>query len=799
MVNNVLLRKLIRDLYRRKGSLITLVVIVAIGVGCYIGDAGVYRDLIGARDKYYEKYTIADFYIDLKRVPEWAVKETINLPNIRDVRGRVYFQVLIDLPSEEEPISGTAISMPYMHTHVINDIHLKSGTWFSGEDEKEVILNEAFARENGLYPGSRIKVMLLDKQHDLLVVGTAMSPEFVFLISPGSVGLAPDPAKFGVMYLPEKFLQESCDLRGAYNQIIGLAHDKTRASLSATIDIIERKMEPYGVVNSNLGQDQISVKYLNDELTGLKVSSKVMPSIFLVVAVLVLNVIMGRLVAQQRTIIGTLKALGYSSGFIKRHYLSYGVIIGLLGGFAGIAVGFWIQGAMLNLYRKFYPMPDINQYFYFDILFIGMGISIFFAVLGTLKGVGYSAKLEPAEAMRPPPPEKGHKVLPERIGFFWEPLPFRWKMILRAVFRNPFRSSVSVFSSIIATAIVFSALSMTDALDYLMAYEYKWISHQDITVALRDPAGYDTPSEILDLPTISQTESQLIVVCDLKNGPYEKRTGITGLVNNNHLYTPLDKNKNPISIPESGLILSSKLAEILNVVPGDKIIFRPLIGLRREVTAPVVGTVDTFLGLSAYANINYLSRLLGEQWAANAVLANRYKSLEEIPADNHFLDDLKKRPKVIGISERARAITQLNDTFGKTMGAMISIMVLFAGLIAFGSVLNASLVSLSERQREVGTLRVLGYTPRQVSGIFSGESFLLNIVGIIFGLGFGILLSYLLSMAYSTELYRFPAIILPSSLFFTAVIMFVFVSLAQVIIFRLIRKLEWLEVLKVKE
>ena len=799
MVNTVLLRKLFRDLYYRKGSLITLVVIVAIGVGCYVGMAGVYRDLVGTKDTYYNKYKIADFYVDLKRVPEWAVDETSELPNVREIRGRVYFQVLIDLPAIEEPISGTAISMPFEQTDVINDIFLRSGAWFSGENEKEVILNEAFARENGLYPGSRIKVMLLDKQHDLLVVGTAMSPEFVFLISPGSVGLAPDPAKFGVMYLPEKFLQESCDLRGAYNQIIGLAHDNSKTSLTATLDIIERKMEPYGVTNTKLGEDQISVSYLNDEMAGLKVSSKVMPTIFLVVAALVLNVIMGRLVAQQRTIIGTLKALGYSSGFIKRHYLCYGAIIGIMGGVAGIAVGFWIQGAMLELYRQYYPMPNIEQHFYFRILFIGMGISILFAVLGTLKGVGYSAKLEPAEAMRPPPPEKGHKVLPERIGFFWNPLPFRWKMILRAVFRNPFRSSVSVFSCIIATALVFSALSMTDALNYLMNYEYRWVSHQDITVALRDPAGFDTPSEILDLPTISQAESQLVVVCDLKNGPYEKRIGITGLVDNNHLYTPLDKNKKPISVPESGLILSNKLAEILNVSPGDHLIFRPLIGLRREVVAPVIGTVDTFLGLPAYANISYLSRLLGEEWASNTILANQFMSLDDISSDNHFLDDLKKRPKVVGIGERTRAFTQLNETFGKSMGAMISIMVLFAGLIAFGSVLNASLVSLSERQREVGTLRVLGYTPRQVSGIFSGESFLLNIIGILFGLGFGILLAYFMSMAYSTELYRFPAIILPSSLFYTAVIMFVFVSLAQIIIFRLIRKLEWLEVLKVKE
>ena len=271
--------------------------------------------------------------------------------------------------------------------------------------------------------------------------------------------------------------------------------------------------------------------------------------------------------------------------------------------------------------------------------------------------------------------------------------------------------------------------------------------------------------------------------------------GVSGLPPHNRLCTPLDRLGQPIVVPEVGLVLSKKLAEILHASPGDSIRLRPLIARRQEVTTPVVGIVDSFLGLSAYANISYLSRLLGEESSANVVLASLFKGAREATV----FAALKKRPAIMGVGERTRSLTQMNETFGKTMGAMISIMVLFAGLIAFGSVLNAALVSLSERQREVGTLRVLGYTPGQITGIFSGESYLLNGFGIALGLLAGIGLAHLLALAYNTELYRFPVVILPSRLLVSALAMLVFITLAQFVVYHLIRALEWLEVLKIRE
>ena len=794
MVNWVLVRKLRRDMLHRAGPLLALLVIVAIGVGIYVSMAGVYRDLYDARRRYYADHRLADFSVDLKRAPMRAVDEVADMPNVRAARGRVRLAVRIDLEGVDEPIAGTVISMPEQPRPVLNGILLRSGVWFSDGQDKEAILDDAFAEANHLEPGDRIHVVLLDREHDLLVVGTAMAPEFVYVLPPGG-GLAPDPERYGILYMPERFLQESCNLDGAYNQIVGLAHDSSRTALDNTLRLIEERLDLYGVTNSTPIHEQASARFLADELMGLRVNARIIPALFLLVAALVLNVLMGRLVVQQRTIIGTLKALGYSRGAITRHYLGFGVIVGGIGGLAGVAFGWWLQGVFVRMYRLFFHLPRIDAHVYPDVLVTGLLISVGFAAAGTLKGVWHGARLRPAEAMRPPPPERGGRVLPEYIPWLWRPLPFRWKIVLRAVFRNPFRSSVCIFAGLISTALVVAMLGSLDALDYLMHYEFERVSHEDFTVSLRDPRGPRAVPELTGLPSVAGAEPQLAVVCDLSNGPHRKRVGLTGLVPGNRLRTPLDAAGQPIVAPDEGLVLSKKLAEILHVEPGDTVRLRPLIARREEVEAVVVGTVDSFLGLSGYADIGYLSRLLGEERSANVLLGTWFHGASRPP----FFDALRERPTVVGIGERSRSLTQLDASFGDMMDKSIGISVLFAGLVAFGSVLNAALVSLNERQREVGTLRVLGYSPWQIGEIFSGESLLLNTVGILLGLAAGIGLSHVLSLAYNTELYRFPVVVKPSTLVTSALLMAAFVLVAQVIVHYLIRRVPWLDVMKIKE
>ncbi len=790
----MLWRKLRRDLFERKGSMLSLLMIVVVGVGCFVALGSVWCDLDGARARYYAAQRLADFSIDLKRMPVSEVMNALASPNVRSLTHRVRVPALLDLENVEEPISGTAISLPTEPTPVLNDVLLRSGRRFSSPRAREAILNESFARANGLRPGDRLKVLLADQQHDVLIVGTAMSPEFVYLLPPGGA-IAPDPARFGVLYMPTEFLQEAADQNGACNEVLGLVHDDSDTAVDNTLAMLSRRFDSYGVINTTPRRQQPSFRFLADELQGLKVTSELIPGLFLAVAALILNVILGRIITQQRVVIGTLKAIGYGRGTIMRHYAGYGLFVGAIGGLAGLGLGYWMQGGMINIYHEFFALPDLRRHFYPNINFTAMGLCLVFALGGTMLAVKKAVALEPAEAMHPPPPEKGGRVLPERLPFLWKILSFRWKMILRAVFRNPFRSSVSIFASAISTGLVLATLSLNDAMNYMMEFEFIHVSHQDITIQLRQPVDREVVTEINHQPSVMRAEPQLILTCDLSNGAWSRRTAVIAQNHGTTLYTPLDNENNRVSIPSQGLVLSRELANILHVHPGDTIRLRPLSGERREVTAPVISIVETFLGLNAYANLDYLNRLTGEQATVNVLLSQLYPGA----LWDDFLTKVKTYRPVVGMNERLRGFEQLQGSFGETNRTMISIVILFAGLIAFGSVFNAALVSLSERQREVGTLRVLGYEPIQVTRLFAGESFLLNGVGMLFGLGIGIGLAHLFASGYSSELFRFPVRILPSQFLITSAIMACYIILAQLIIYRLVIRFPWLEVLNVKE
>ncbi|MEW6277125.1 MAG: ABC transporter permease [Candidatus Eremiobacterota bacterium] len=790
-----LTRKLLRDLRSRLGSLTALVLITAVGVACFSGFLSVFQDLDGARERFYRGYRLADFTVTLKRAPTTVLEDLSRLPNVARVEGRVRVPVRLELPGLDEPISALAISLPEDPVPVLNDVMLVRGGWFPDASGRQALLSEAFARARNLKPGDRVRALIMGEQRELVVAGTVKSPEFVYVLPPGG-GLVPDPARTGVLFLPHRPLQQWADLDGACNEIVGLAFDRSPAALTATLGALERRLEPYGVLLSDPMSQASSVLFLENELQELKVSATLLPLICLTVVSFVLHVVLGRVIAAQRTVIGTLRALGYTRGAVLQHYLGFAVAVGLAGGLVGAALGRWMQLGMVALYRQYFELPDIRAHYYPSLLALGALVGIAAAVLGTVRAAAGAARMEPAVAMRPPAPERGGKVLVERVApALWHRLPFGAKMVLRAVLRNPYRSLVTFGTTFVATALMVESLSMVRAVDYMIRHEFEYTSRQDVTLGLRDPVGRGLLSELQALPGLGRVEPQLGVACVLRHGPYEKRVGVTGLSADHVLYRPIDRQGIPVPIPEQGLVLSSKLAEILHVRPGDEVELRPLIGRRERTRAPVSALADTYVGLAAYARIEYLSSLVGEEWVASSILLNTHGR----PPDDTLLREFRRRPAVVGTERREKALAYLLSTLGRNIGVFLVILVLFSGGLSFGSVLNTSLVSLSEREREVGTLRVLGYTDREVMGIFAGESYLINGAGIALGLLGGVGFTHLVVGAYSTELFRMPAVIEPRTLVLSAAVMLTFVTLAQTVIYGVVRRTQWLDVFKVRE
>lgn len=703
---SVLDRKLARELRSSRWLLLAIISIICVGVMMYVYMRSVWFNLSLAQERYYAEGRMADFWIDVKKAPLTDLRALSNLPGVSEIRPRIQFFATVDLADAPLPLNGIVLSLPDTQQRIINDIVLVRGGYFSDTRAEEVIVNDAFARKHKIHPGQWITLILNNRQQELFVVGTAISCEYVYLVSPGA--FVPDPEHFGVFYLKHSYAEEVFDMNGAANQVVGLLAPEVRQHPEALLDQAERMLAPYGVLNKYPRHDQSSNRFVSDEIRGLGIFSSFMPVIFLIVAALVLNVLVSRLVEQQRTIIGTLKATGYSDTALLLHYLKYGLAVGLCGGLLGWVSGYFMANWVTSMYHIYFEFPDLSNRIYPGTYLTALGISLACALIGSLRGARLAINLQPAEAMCPRPPASGGRVWLEQIGPLWRRLSFGWRMVLRLVIRNRLRTVVGMFAASMGAGLLVCGFMLGEAMNFLVEYQYEQVSSSDIDLALTDEHGVGVLDEARGLPGVDAAEPLLSVAGTFISGPYHRKGGVTGLRPDTRLTTPRDHQSRPIEIPSVGLVMSRKLSELLHVRAGDTVVFQPSQGRQEPHTIPVTRITDNYLGLSTYADIDYLSRLLGEELAVNGL---QLKTDPTPKASAALYAQLKELPAIQAVNRRSDVIHNLRVNYIEVQYIFISLMVFFAGVIFFGSILNAALIGLAERRREVATLLVLGYSP----------------------------------------------------------------------------------------
>jgi putative ABC transport system permease protein len=369
-------------------------------------------------------------------------------------------------------------------------------------------------------------------------------------------------------------------------------------------------------------------------------------------------------------------------------------------------------------------------------------------------------------------------------------------MVLRGVIRNRVRTAAGVFAAAMGASILVSGFMMIEATFYLIDFQFKWLLRTDIDLTFKDERGIEALTEAANLPGVDRAEPLLAVGCTFFHGPYRKKGGITGLAPGATLTVPRDIDARPIRVPDSGLAMSRKLAEILHLKRGDVVRFRPVKGLRRMHEAQVVEISDSYLGTTVYADIHYLSRLIGEDFALTGVQL----ATDQNPAHTAALyRQLKRMPALQGVHSRADMIRNLEKSLLDLIWISVLVLVLFAGVVFFGSILNSSLVSLAERQREVATLRVLGYGPWEIGSLLLRESLIVTLIGTVLGMPIGYGLSELIARAYDTEMFRFPVVSSAGTWIWTLVLAVVFALSAHLAVQWAVHRTDWLEALQAKE
>ena len=782
-------RKLLRDLWRIKGQALAIACVIGSGICMFVMYRSTFDSLGLTLRSYYDEQRFADVFVSAKRAPESLAPRLAAIPGVAQMETRVVAGVTLDMPGMDEPAMGRLISVPAAGRPRLNDVFLRRGRWIAPGRPDEVVVSDSFALAHGLEPGESLTAVLNGTRRKLRVVGVGLTPEYIYSIRPGD--LMPDPKRFGILWMERKALAAAFDLEGSFNDVaLRLVPGASEQEVIAGLDHL---LEPYGGLGAVPRSLQISHWYLSNELEQLRNMGNTLPLLFLLVAAFLLNVVLARIVAVQREQIAALKANGYSNRTLGFHYAKLGLIIAAAGSVIGTVAGAWLGVEVTKLYTDMFQFPVLR----YDLAPIrvvqAVAVALGAALAGVLEAVRRVAALPPAEAMRPEAPADYRETLLERIGlgrFLSAPS----RMILRNLSRRPVRTLIAVGGIAAGCSLVIMGRSIGDAVQVLMDEQFTVIERQDATVTFTEPASARALHELSRLPGVAFAEPFRSVSARVRHGHRSRQTAILGLVAEPRLSRLVDTRHRAIPLPAEGIVLSVSLAELLDARPGDELIVEVLEGARPVRRMRVVQVVDQYMGTSAYMRIDAVQRLMRD----GRSVSGAYLQVEPSRADELYRR-LKETPRVAAVGRKAAALRSFQESIAKNLGVMIFFFTLFATIIAFGVVYNSARISLSERSRELASLRVLGYRRSEISFIFLGELAIVTLLSLPVGFALGWALSALTMKSFATELYRFPTVMTRQA-FAAAGLTVVFASLVSgLAVRRQLDRLDLIAVLKMRE
>ena len=724
-------KKLLRDLVTLRWQIVSIALVVASGVGILVAAFGTFRSLVHARDVFYARTRFADVFVHLTRAPDSVADELATIDGVGGVETRLAFDVPLDLPEVAEPVVGRVISLPRPGQSARGRSIVVTGRLPRPRARREVAINEAFAEARDLEPGDVLPAVLHGHREELTVVGTVVDAEHVAALRPGEV--IPNDAHFGILWLSYDALASAYQAEGTFDEaVLWIAPGADERAVIAAVD---RVLEPHGGYGAYGRDEQPAHRFVDGELTELEVEATVLPVIFLAVAAFLLHMVLARIVTQERSQIAALRALGFRVGPIVRHYVLFAVIIAGSGALAGVALGVLMGVGMTSVYTRFFRFPDLAYEVEPLVVVLGIGTSLVAGVLGAFGPARRLARLAPAEALLPPTPHAFHQSWLARTGIAAR-TPATLRLALRNVASRPWRAATSTLGVASAMGILVVGAFWGDAFDALLAHQFRWVQREDALVTFVGPVRERAVRELEHVPGVRLSEGVRSVPVRLSFGNRDKRVELLGLSAGSTLHRLVAADGTETALPPNGLVLSSHLAQRLGAGPGARLGVEVLEGERPRRVLTVAAIVDERLGMSAYLERDALARLLDEAPTVSAALI----ALEPGRAPEVHAA-LRGFPGISTISMRRTLVFRFQETMMRIVLVFSFVLTVLGALVVTGVVYNAARILVSERERELATMRVMGFTRGDIS-----EVLLLELAAqVLPALGVGALIGYGLS------------------------------------------------------
>jgi putative ABC transport system permease protein len=787
----ILNRKLRRDLVRMWSQGLTIALVVACGMGSFLTSLSAVGSLTAARDRFYQEGRFGDLFAAFKNAPLSLIPRLREAPGIAEVQVTVEQLARVEIPGLDDPVIGQMIGLDRRLPRGLNRVVLAAGRPLSpqaqdSDREIETLVSEAFAQARGLRPGSVLRATLNGKPRTLRVVGVALSPEHIFA---GLWGM-PDARGYGVFWMDRAVLAGAYNMEGSFNRAsFALAPG---AVAEQSIDALARLLAPYGAREVLTREHQVSHAMLTNEIEEQRLIGTLIPGILLGVAAFLLNVVVARLVATQREQIATLKALGYRDGAISAHYLAFVLIIVAFGMVLGALVGKELGYLLTRLYAEIFHFPVFAHRLAPGLLLQGVAVCTVTAVLGTLFPIVRTARLPPAEAMRPPAPPVFRPTLLERLGITTAGTTLR--MILRNLERRLARTALAIAAVAAAVAVVILGNFFRDAIAMIIDNQFRLGLRGDLTFWTDDPVTDHARFGLERLPGVRHVESLRFISATVSHLQRRERIIIRGYAGRAELYRVIDGDQRETVLEGRGLVLTERLAEKLRVRPGDPVHIETLEGRQRSLVLPLRATVDELFGLNAYLDRRSLNALL-----ADPDVSTGFVVAVDPGREAAVMQASRAMPRIAGAWSKATMLHNMEAITARNVRIISSILTAFASVIAVGVVYNNMRIALSERAWELASLRVLGFTRAEVAAMLLGEMAIVIAIALPFGMALGHGLVSLIAELMKSDQLHFPVVILPRTYAWAALSVMVAGAASASVAWRHIGCLDLVAALKARE
>ncbi|MEQ8659039.1 MAG: FtsX-like permease family protein [Hyphomicrobiales bacterium] len=775
-------RKLLRDFRRLWAQALAIAIVLACGVAILITSFGMYRALDETRDAYYERNRFADVFANARRAPMRLVRQIEEISGVQAVEARVTGTVILDLPDRIETAVGSILSLPEIGQPRLNVPLLRTGRLPTATGE--IAVNEPFALANGFALGDQFDANLNGRKQTLTITGTLLSPEFIYTLGPGA--LMPNNRTFGILWMPRGSAEAAFDMVGAFSEI-SLAVD-SRTQLAPVLDALDGLLDPYGGLGAIERKDQLSNAFIDAEIAQLRSMAFILPPVFFGISAFLVAMVMGRIIALERSEIGLLKALGYTDVEICVHYLLLAGLIAVAGILIGWAAGTWLARALAELYAGYFDFPFLIFHVSLWVYGVSAVLALLTAALGASRSALRAARLAPAVAMQPPTPVRFRQTLIDRVMAAAR-LSQPTIMILRSLTRWPGRSALTSLGLALAVASVMTSSFMGDSLDEIIDLAFYQSNRQHAMLLFAEDAPLSVLQDVARLPAVRQVEGQQYHAAIMRNQHYEKRVSIEARLPAPDLSRVVIAGGAVLDAPPGGIVLSRRLATQMHVSPGDSLEVEFLSGRQGTYELTVSALVDQYFGLGAYMDLGYVNQLFRQSPRI---------SVANVTLDDVQINDLHAAitdiPELTGTIMMTQTRRSFQDTIRQNVIVMNTIYMIIAVLITIGVAYNSARVQLSERARELASLRILGFTRGQVSYILVGETMLLALLAQPLGWALGRLFTGAMVNAFSSDLYALPLILKPAT-FSTASLVVLAAALGSVLLVR--RRLDTMDLVAV--